>query len=171
MRKFVLAVCCMTLAAGTVFAAPAPKTASSKATRIGVGFNTQFSQAPGLSARAWLSDTLGIEGVLGFTSGDQNSSVALGGKVLSSLKKEQNLNLYGFGLLGFESVSKIGGASVSETDVTIGGGVGAEFFLQGLPNLGFGTEIGIRYGGITGFKQFSTSADWLTNVGVRYYFQ
>lgn len=176
MKKLVLAACCVIVTTGALFAAPRKATSAPQSTakaRTGVGFTTQFSQigATSLSLRSWISDSLGVEGALGFTSGDVNSAVNLGAKVLAPLKKEQNLTLYGFGMLGFESISKIGTVSKSETDVTVGAGVGVEFFFQGLPNLGFGTEIGLSYGGLTDAKQFGTFASWIPSVGMRYYFQ
>ncbi|MHB9155278.1 MAG: hypothetical protein ACYC5N_06235 [Endomicrobiales bacterium] len=183
MKKLFLASCCVMLLSGVSFARNgAPRKATTpKGTpavqqtegAIGVGFNSQLSRRglESLALRAWLSDTLGIEGILGFAFGDGESFFDLGGKVLGVIRKEQNLSLYGFGLLGIENSSiknPVTGDTASETSVAFGGGLGVEFFLQGLPNLGFGTEIGLGYN--SGSKQFGTLADWITSVGMRYYF-
>ncbi len=177
MKKIILSVICLFALLGTAIARepqrkPAPQAAYPSAARnVGIGFNSQFSNVGlnGISLRYWLSDALGIEGVLGFSFGDNVRYFDLGGKILGVLRSEQNLTLYGFGLLGMENREiKIAGTTDSDTNIFIGGGLGAEFFLQGIPNLGFGTELGLIYNGWT--EDFGTFASWMPSVGVRYYF-
>jgi hypothetical protein len=169
MKKLLTLACLISLVTGVAFAKEAPKkaSASSGESRIGLGFNTQLSNfgVSSLSLRYWGSDNLGFEGLFGFSFGDNTRFLDLGGKILALFKKEQNMDLYGFGLLGIENY-KIG--DTSDTNLTIGGGVGVEFFLPGLPNLGFGTELGLFYN--NGTKVFGTVANWIPQVGMRYYF-
>jgi hypothetical protein len=145
--------------------------ASNATNRIGLGFNTQLTNAgiSSVSARYWSDDRLGFEGLFGFAFGNDTRYIDLGGKILLGIKKERNLNLYGFGLLGIENWNiDRNGNSTSDTDVTVAGGLGVEFFFEGLPNLGFGTELGLGYN--SGSEIFGTRADWIPAVGMRYYF-
>ena len=179
MKKFLLLACLLSLSAGIVSAkdpqtqkkAPAPQTSSStkEAGRIGVGFNSQLSNfgLTSLSLRYWLDRKIAIEGILGFSVGDIKG-IDLGGKFLGVLKSEQNLNVYGFGLLGIESFDNTGtGGATNETKATVGGGLGTEFFFNGLPNLGFGAEIGLVYNGFS--KSLTTFGNLITSVGIHYY--
>lgn len=139
--------------------------------RVGLGFNTQLSRfgVDSISLRSWTSDRLGFEGLFGFLLGDNTQCIDLGGKILFGIKTDRILHLYGFGLLGMENWSaKTSGVETHDTDVTVGGGFGVEFFFQGMPDLGFGTEIGLGYN--SGTKQFGTLASWIPTVGMRYYF-
>jgi hypothetical protein len=185
MKKICFAVLFLSLAvcSSVVYAAPRktvispePKREYNRApessdTRTGLGFNTQLTGNSGvavnsLSLRFWTSENFGLEPILGFYFGDNITFFDLGFKFLSSIKKEENLRCYWYGLLGLENW-KIG--SQSDTDMTIAGGLGVEFFLQGLPNLGFGAEIGAGYN--SGAKAFSTTAGLVSSVGMRYYFK
>lgn len=136
--------------------------------KTGVGFNSQLSGhgIDSLSIRRWISKKTAVEGLLGFTLGDDVIFDA-GGKILTVLKEEENLNIYGFGMAGMESYNPDVGDS--DTAVTAGAGLGAEFFMSGLPNLGFGAEIGFGFNNADDKSQFGTSAGWLSSVGIRYY--
>jgi len=151
--------------------------------QIGLGFNSQISgnvvsvdnnnvavqSVTSLAVRDWATKYIGYEGMLGFGFGNNTSIIDIGAKILATIKKEQHMRTYGFGLLGFESSSiTVGGKSYSSTGVTIGAGLGAEFFFTGLPNLGFGVEAGIGYNSST--EIFSTQGS-MTDVGIRYYFK
>jgi hypothetical protein len=186
MKKVLAAACIAVLFAGTSFAREGTQRStrtetmsksSSSDRKIGIGFNNQlsgivggFTGVNGLSIRYW-DDKLGLEGILGFASGDVTSSVDIGGKFLGLLKKEQNMNIYGFGIVGIESYSKIAGVSNSDTSFLIGGGLGTEFFIPGLPNLGFSAEIGLGFRSLgKDSTEFATFSGWLPDVGIRYYF-
>ncbi|MFH0948717.1 MAG: hypothetical protein V1833_06975 [Elusimicrobiota bacterium] len=130
--------------------------------KIGVGFNSQLSGngVDSLSVRYWFSKKMAVEGLLGFSLGN-DTIFDVGGKFLTILKEENNLNLYGFGIMGIESYH--------DTSFSVGGGVGVELFFSDFPNLGFGTEIGLGFSNANDTSQFGTKADWLSAVGVRYY--
>ncbi|MDD5688374.1 MAG: hypothetical protein PHE88_11160 [Elusimicrobia bacterium] len=142
-------------------------TADVPSKRTGIGFNSQLSNlgVDSLSIRYWTTKKVAIEALLGFSLGD-NTIFNIGGKFLTVLKAEQNLNLYGFGIIGIENYD-LGYAS--DTSFMAGGGFGVEFFLSGLDNLGFGTELGLIYKNINDNNQFGTSSGWLSSVGIRYY--
>ncbi|OGS09513.1 MAG: hypothetical protein A2386_00985 [Elusimicrobia bacterium RIFOXYB1_FULL_48_9] len=186
MRKLILITVTTALLAGVSFAANAPKRQPyqpKSPARIGIGFDSQLSNAgmQSLALRYWLSEDMAAEGFLGFAFGD-NKIFDLGGIFISVIKKEQNLNFYALGLIGMENTTtKVTSTAVtasgittttedkSETALTVGGGLGIEFFLSGLPNLGFGAEFGVGYNSST--KLFGTIGHWLSSVGIRYYYQ
>jgi hypothetical protein len=135
---------------------------------LGIGFNTQLTSlgVNSLSVRKWITDKVGIEGILGFSFNDNLSCIDLGGKYLAVIRKESNMKVYGFGLIGIEnSDNKV--INKSDTNLMLEGGLGVEFFFHGLPNLGFGSEIGVGYASVP--KQFSTLVDWIPSVGIHYY--
>src|SRR3989339_371 len=153
---------------GTGIAKETTKKVSNVSTsKTGIGFNSQLSyrSISSLSIRHWVSSNTGIEGLLGFSLGD-DTIFDVGAKFLMSLKKEQNLTVYSYGLAGIESFDVNG---QNDTSLTIGAGFGIEFFLNGLSNLGFGTEFGLGFSDANGKNQFGTSAGWLSSVGIRYY--
>ncbi|MEW6557654.1 MAG: hypothetical protein AB1349_09915 [Elusimicrobiota bacterium] len=135
--------------------------------RTGIGFNSQISgnNVNSLSIRHWVSKKIGIEGLVGFSLGD-DTIFDIGVKLLRILKEEQNLNLYGFGLVGTET-AEVGNSK--DTLLTVSGGFGIEFFFNEFPNLGFGTELGLGFNNANNKEQFGTFAGWLTVVGIRYY--
>jgi hypothetical protein len=84
---------------------------------------------------------------------------------MHSFKKEQNLTVYSFGMLGIEPYS---GDVQSGTNSYAAVGLGAEFFFQGLPNLSFGAEAGFGYSSPN--SQYGNTAAWLPSLGIRYYY-
>jgi hypothetical protein len=176
MKKIVLSLCCIAALASISSAESSRRTTASERTasssmqgKFGLGFNNQLSDLglSSLSLRYWNTNKLGFEGIFGFSLGD-NTIIDLGGKVLGVIKKDQNVTVYGFGLIGIESFDIKNGAN--DTNFTIGGGLGTEFFFPGLPNLGFGAEIGVGIVSINDNTQFGTSSGWIPQVGMRYYF-
>lgn len=175
LKRFFFYALCSTLYVSLCSLCPA-KDLSKK---IGVGFNSQLSGhgLDSLSVRWWMSKKTAVEGLLGFTLGD-DVIFDMGGKLLTVLKEEENLSIYGFAMAGVESYNAdeylVGTVTPvwvdpDDTAITIGAGVGAEFFMSGLPNLGFGAEIGFGFNNANDKSQFGTSAGWLSSVGIRYY--
>jgi hypothetical protein len=138
--------------------------------KMALGFNSQLTcnGVTSLALRMWTTDTIGIEPIFGFALGDNTTFVDAGVKILSMMKKQENLNYYAFGLLGIENYhNKI--ISTSDTYFTVGGGLGVEFFIPGISNLGISAELGLGYN--SGTKTFATFGDWISAVGARYYFK
>lgn len=140
------------------------------ADRIGIGFNSQISNLNlnSLSARYWMSNGIGIQGLLGFNFGNRENVFDLGAKIMTKVKEEENIYLYAGGLLGLE-YDKPEGRS-SDTNWSLGGFGGYEFFFKELPNLGFSVEIGLRYKTVGDNSSFGTTADLFNVVGIHYYF-
>lgn len=161
MKKLIAVACFVGLVSGIVFAKDLSK-------KTGVGFNSQLSGlgVDSLSVRYWFSKKMAVEGLLGFSMGD-DTIFNIGGKFLTVVKEEKNLNLYGFGIAGIESYDPDKGDS--DTALTLGGGFGVEFFFSDFPNLGFAAEVGLNFTDINKTSQFGTSAGWLSAVGIRYY--
>jgi len=161
MKKLVAVVCFVGLVSGIVFGRDLSK-------KTGVGFNSQLSGlgVDSLSVRHWFSKKIAAEGLLGFSMGD-DTIFNVGGKFLTVLKEEKNLNLYGFGIVGIESYDPDLGEG--DTALTLGGGFGAEFFFSDFPNLGFGAEVGLGFNNANDISRFGTAAGWLSAVGIRYY--
>lgn len=170
MKKILLTFTTICIVAGSLFAKEAPRKyleQSSHAGKIGIGANSQLS-AIGLNSlaiRYWPTSRFAMDGLLGFAFGGDNKAFDIGAKFLGVIKAEQNMRLYGAGIIGVENTDING---KSDTAFVIGGGLGVEFFLSGLPNLGFGAEFGVGYDSVT--KTFSTVSTLLQSIGIRYYF-
>jgi hypothetical protein len=147
---------------------------------LGLGF--QGSAVSGTigsaaAARYWFPDgKFGVEGALGFmfnNSSDRprdKSAISMTGKFLGALRREHNITVYWFGLFGLEYLSHVNPDDTTNTDTKpdLLGGLGAEFFLPGIPNLGFSTEVGVGYAGRA--ETFGTFGSWIPTAGVKYYF-
>ena len=163
---------------------PAPQKAvesPSPVGRWGVGYTSQLSGWPvpaafgtglgGVAVRKWTTPTSGYEAALGLSvgfggSGGLSFSASVLAKLLFELVSEKNMRLY-----WAPGLNLAGGAGFG---AGVGVAVGAEFFLQGLPNLGFGAEVSGGLGiaipsggsvsgavGLGAYNQLS--------LGVRYY--
>jgi hypothetical protein len=111
--------------------------------RFGFGFHAGLGSVPALSARYALptaSPTINaqIELDAGVDTGTgEGLSLVAGGRVLYGVVAEDNLTLFAAG----------GAAYVADPDgyvIRVQPAIGAEFFLFGLENLGFGVEWGFH---------------------------
>ncbi|MBI5445478.1 MAG: hypothetical protein HY900_30220 [Deltaproteobacteria bacterium] len=144
----------------------------------GVGYTKAFSPAgsdlSAVSVRYWLDKQLGLEGLFGYQlinrdNGADERTLNLGGRFLIKMVEEENLHVYGGAGLAL-LYHKVDG------DDNGGGGVGAEtfagaeYFFQGLPNLGFSSEVGLRLADTGDTTVFGTDGNSFVNFGIRYYF-
>lgn len=162
--KLLPVVCmCILLVAGTV-------SAKDLKGQVGVGFNSQLSQEgmDSLSAKYWLNNDLGFQGIFGFTFSDNYDEIDMGGKVMYKLIDEKNMYVAGIGGLGISHVDPDRGDD--DTGWWLSGGVGLEYFFSGLPNLGFSTEVSIVFSDYRDNSSFNTSADTAVSAGIHYYF-
>ena len=137
--KLLTAVCmCILMVAGTV-------SAKDLKGKVGLGFNSQLSQRgmDSISAKYWLKNDLGFQGIFGFTFSDDYDEVNLGGKVMYKLVDEENMYVAGVGGLGFARVDPDVGDD--DTGWWLSGGLGMEYFFSGLPNLGFSAELSLVF--------------------------
>ena len=169
--KKLLAVVCMLACLSSVSFAKASKAGSGEE-KLGLGYNAQ-NGLNAISMRYWQKGDWGVEGMVGYNNTyDNNVQTLIGGKFLKPIKTEENLTVYGFGSLALLTVSA-GGTSNNGT--VLSGGLGVEFFFAGLPNLGFGAELGLTdiEGNCfpIGTKGYALTSSFLQSVGVRYYFK
>lgn len=137
---------------------------------LGIGYNSQLSaqEINSISAKYWIDDHMGVQGIFGFISGDDYDELNIGGKFLYKIKDEDNLHLDAFGALGLTDHDP--DDADGYTGITLGGGMAMEFFLSGLPNLGFSTEIGFIFTDKDDTSAFGTTSDTFITAGIHYYF-
>jgi len=139
----------------------------------GIG-NVSFDE---IAMRYWFSDNLGIDVQLGFGSGDINTRILVGAKLVGKIKQISSLRLYWLAGFNFGSYKVKGQGPLAQDQdnsiLAVQGGVGAEYFI--IPCLSVLTEMGIRYisvkpDGGNSVSDFGVFADWLPQAGVRFYF-
>jgi hypothetical protein len=156
-----------------------PSAAKDLSNRWGVGFTTALSpeasfgdELTSLSVRYWLDKQLGLEGVVGYSlvnrdEGEDQRYSTFGGRFLIKMVEEENLHVYGGAGIAFlyakEGDNKGSGVGVEAF-------AGAEYFFQGLPNLGFSSEVGLRLSDTGDTTVFGTDGGSFLNFGIRYYF-
>lgn len=151
--------------------------------RYGVGVVAQqyFTQSNVLSLRYWANKDWGIEGLLGYYSyANSINGSLIGGRYLRSIKRERYLNLYGFGMLAIVNTSQVSPTNSNNTE-SVGGtcialGLGAEFFIEELPNLGVSFEAGLAdmtgdYYNNASTKGIALFGNPVSNVALHYYFK
>jgi hypothetical protein len=134
-----------------------------------IGFNFQINGGSSLlSYRHWNTEKTfidGFEGLLGFNKNKFITTTDLAVQVMHSIKREQNLTVYSFGMLGIEPYTS---DPQNGTNTYAALGLGAEFFFQGLPNLSVGAQAGFGYSSPN--SQYGNTAGWLPSLGIRYYY-
>jgi hypothetical protein len=137
---------------------------------LGVGFNSQFSpqDVDALSGKYWINNELAVQGLLGFNYSDTVDELDLGGKVYFKIQDEENLHVDVIAGLGMTRVDPEKGSTETGTWVNLG--IGIEYFFNGLPNLGFSTEVGLTLTDYDDDTSFGTTADSFVGAGIHYYF-
>lgn len=157
---------CIALLSGVLAFAPTVH-AKDLTSRLGVGFRNSYAfDLPSLAAHYYPTSDMGFVGALGIDTEDQNSKFALSGGVRKIVFTEDNLNFFMGGVLSM--VSKETGGS-TDSGFELAALVGAEFFFQGLENLGFNFETGMA---VTNVKKvrFRTMGDSFLRAGMIFYF-
>lgn len=139
----------------------------------GIGYSRSFmSRTSSLSVRYWVDKQLGIEGLFGILTNDQDGGVDqryydMGARFLIKIVEEDNLHAYGGGgiALIYEKLGDDGDSGVAAQ-----GFAGVEYFFQGLPHLGFSSEVGLALKDVGDNTSFGTTGDSFLNMGIRYYF-
>ena len=153
------------------------KSSSSSSGQFGIGYSRMGARVVNvtldqIAARYWISEEIGIDLGLGFSSGDAESAVLFSGKFLYSFINRDNIKLYLLAGLGFGNYDPKRPMTDSASIFMAEGGVGIEYFV--IPCLSVLTEIGLRYGSASANgnsnSQFNTFGDWIPEAGVRFYF-
>lgn len=166
--------------------------------RFGLGFQLNAASAApvsgeqglgaGLSGRYWIDSTWGIQGIAGFsvssvdafevddvqvTENVDTFGISFEGRLLANVVDESNMHLYAGGLFGVSYADvKYNDTGVDHVVGSFGAIGGAEFFLQGLPNLSLSTEIGlaVNVGSDPDFVGASTTGNLFGGLAFHYYF-
>jgi len=135
--------------------------------RLGIGYNSQFSNAtvangtPGLSLKYAFTKDIGFEGIGGVsTASPLNLVTAV--KFFKNIFYETNLNFY-FMLGG-------GIVAAGSTGFEFQTGFGSEFFIPGIESLGLSMELGASIGNATGSFLVKTIGVSFINAGMHFYF-
>lgn len=180
MRRIISTLCILAVCAGVSSAkvvskqqtqpsveSGAENSRNSNSERDALGFSAQLNGGVNfITFRHWDSGKIGFEGLFGIEKDNNHTTTDIGAKVLGRLKQEQHLTAYWFGLLAVEPYS---GSGSSGTNTYLAGGLGAEFFFQGLPNLSVCAEAGLGYSSPN--SRFGNTDGWLPSLGVRYYYK
>ena len=173
MRKKCLCIASLLLA--TLFLVPVQGLSKDLNGKLGVGFNTQFTNQEnmdGVSVKIWPRNApVGLQALGGWQLGDQTDEVTLGSKVIYPLKQEENMYVYVAGGMGVSYIDPEN--DDDDMALSILPSVGVEYFFQGLPNLGFSSELGGRIFFSDRSDEFESTANTGTSVtvGIHYYFQ
>ena len=154
------------------------KSSSSSSGDFGIGYSRLGARVVNVSldqiaVRYWISEEIGVDAGLGFSSGDAEAAVLFTGKFLYSFINRDKVKFYLLAGLGFGNYeNKQAWNSQSQSLFIVEGGVGIEYFV--IPCLSVLTEIGLRYGSVSAngnsASQFNTFGDWIPEAGVRFYF-
>lgn len=160
-KAVMLVVCISILSVSFVYG-------KSMAKKTGIGFYQLTPIPRALSLRHWLSDKTALNFVCGLdfyeVAGEDAHDIVMGIKVLSVIKGEKQLNAFVGGGLDLE----FAGNGDSTTGYRMKFLTGVEYFFHGLPNLGFGAEIGIQLG--EDINENSFFGTTYGDVGVHYYY-
>lgn len=153
----------------TIMIAPKEVWSKDLTHRLGVGPKNPFSfELPSLGVNYYMEKDLGIVGAIGIDTTSANSKFGLMGGVRRIIFEETMLNFYYGG--NFSLVSNEV-ASVTHSGFELTGLGGAEFFFQGLENLGFQLEAGLQIVSLSnGGTRFRTFADTPMRAGIIFYF-
>ena len=139
--------------------------------RMGLGYNSQFGHtssvdgSPGISLKYGLAPKAAIELVAGFYSGANGSGVAAA-KYLKTVHSDNYANFYFLLGAGYVYTRSKNGAEFL-------GGLGSEFFIPGVDNLGISFEAGMSaesYSSSLGSFVLKTFGVSFLNAGMHYYF-
>jgi len=169
MKQFAQARCRFALLA--LLLLPSPLYAKELLGRVGLGYNAQFANTsqtngtPGISLKYGLAPRSAIELIAGFYSGSQGSGV-FAGKYMQTIHAESYANFYFLTGLGYVYANQKNG-------IEILGGLGSEFFIPGVDNVGISFEAGMSAESLTSasgslvLKTFGVS---FLNAGMHFYF-
>jgi hypothetical protein len=174
MKRFVVTLCVVMVCTGISFAKGASAKQGSPASssapgKDALGITFQINGGVNfVTYRHWSAGKSFIDGAEGLLAFNKNSNVTttdLAVKLMHSIKREQNLTAYSFGMFGIEPYSGTNTTSGTNTFAAIG--LGVEYFIQGVPNLSVSAEAGFGYSSPN--SQYGTSAGALPLFGLRYY--
>jgi hypothetical protein len=147
-------------------ALPTAAAAKDLRNRVGVGFNTFFDGGQNLAVRYVVpsgSDAMNIvvEGNAGFSTLSLDERFAAGGRLLTSVVAEDNMNFYLGGGLGYVK-------GPVDDHLRLQPLASVDFFFFGLENLGFTSSFGLNIDVGGGSNGLSTASQ--ASAGLTYWF-
>ncbi|MFM2244680.1 MAG: hypothetical protein RL071_754 [Pseudomonadota bacterium] len=145
---------------------PARADAKDLRKRFGLGFNSYLDESAGLAARYVVPSgdealNIVVEGNVGFSTISLSERFAAGGRLLTSVVAEDNMNFYVGGGLGYVS-GDAGDALRIQPLASV------DFFMFGLENLGFTSSFGVNIDVGGGRGGLSTASQ--ASAGLTYWF-
>jgi hypothetical protein len=136
--------------------------------RLGVGFKDNFStNLPSLAMQYYVGPDLGLSGVLGVDTQQNNSKFGMMARIQRIVFHEDNLHFYmgaGAGLISVETNGS------NQSGFELAGFAGTEFFFSGLENVGFSFEMGVGVTSLSSSVRFRTIGDSPMRAGMTFYF-
>lgn len=172
MKKLLAVLFLSVFIASPAFSQQSQTAAEYVAGTISVGFAMITTQGvldddiPTLNVRYWFDKRVAAELYGGFAAGDTEDSFIIGGRALAIIQSFRNINVYAsvsgaFGTVKYDEEGTNGFFKVAA-------GAGVEYFV--LHNLSVSAEAGIGFFDAANHsKQFGIYADWLPQIGIRYY--
>ncbi len=172
MRKLIIAALFCTIAITNAFSQE-QTAAENVAQTVSVGFSMVSTQGvlsndiPSLNVRYFFDSNVAAELFAGFSTGDTEDSFIIGGKAIALIQSFKNLNVYA-AVTGACGALKYGNRGATNGFFKVAAGAGIEYFI--LNNLSISAEAGIGFFDAANIsRQFGVYADWLPQVGLRYY--
>ena len=136
--------------------------------RLGVGPKKPFSFGlESIAVHYWPNADYTITGALGIETTKDMSSFGLQGGIRRLLYGERNMNFFVGGAFGLVS-TEIGGENNSGFELSALSG--AEFFFEGLENLGINFQMGVGVVSLKSSNSFKTIAQSPVEAGFIFYF-
>jgi hypothetical protein len=128
-------------------------------------------ETPAVNVRYWIDDNVGIEGILGFSSGEFSYLYYIGGKLVTIVKNIKSLNVYASFFGGFGEAKNSRYDEDAAYIYKIGAGLGIEWFV--LDCLSISSELGLALSSNSNSNvgnSFGIYGDWLPQAGIKLYF-
>jgi hypothetical protein len=137
--------------------------------RLGFGLSFQsFHDTTSLSLRYCPTNYVIANFLFGFNTDSSEKSTTIGVKLYRHLILEENMN-FSAGIGGFILSQRHPSSGNQDTGVEFDALLGGEFFLQGLPHLGFQFEAGLALQSVQTVV-FRTIGGGFAGAGIHYYF-
>jgi hypothetical protein len=138
--------------------------------RLGIGATNQLAnELPAISFKIQTSKTMGLGGLFGLKSDENQSLYGAGVKFYRIIFDEPQLNFYFAGLFAMQNF--VNNQNNTESGYQADGTLGTEFHFSGLESLGFSFEFGIsaRNTDPEAGQSIETLGDHLIKAGVHFY--
>lgn len=149
------------------FALPQLSLGANFSGRLGIGMSNQLvNGVPALSVKLQKSRSSALGFILGLKSSEGDTNYGAGLKYYQYIYDEPNLTFYGLALLALQSY-QFQGETLSGHQLDFG--MGSEFHLQGIENIGFSFEFGLSIHEAENKSVISTFGDSFVKSSIHFY--